>query len=86
MLRCKKGDLAIVLTGDNAGRIVEVLDYVGLGSTDKGVFRDLWLISWNGQLHNPITGGRWLCQDWRLLPIRPGDLKETDEKEVESVG
>lgn len=85
-LRCKKGDLAIVLVEDWAGYIVEVLDFAGTVKDQYGdTWEDAWLVSKRGEA---MIGGRPVAiPDSWLLPIRPGDLKETEEteKEIESV-
>lgn len=83
-LRCKPGDLAIVVGGSaNQGCVVEVLEFAG---PMHGCI-DCWYISHHGQERDPGSGFRWFVPDAEMLPIRPGDLKEVDEteKEVESV-
>ena len=94
MLRCKKGDLAIVIKGVYSGSIVDVLEYVGTktGITHDGkieVAQNCWRVSSPREqigFHDVLLG-EFFAEDHHLLPIRPGDLKETDvaEKEVESV-
>jgi hypothetical protein len=76
-LRCKVGDVVLVLRGSHSGRFATVLArYVGVATdADKGNLTtcDGWLIEYQ---HNsrPRPGG--YCQDdINLLPIRP-DLNE----------
>jgi len=97
-LRCKKGDMAIIVKGVYAGHFVTVLEFVGnsMGIRPNGDFveyRDLWLAQSDTIEHpfaylNPCMGkGQIHAPDHHLLPIRPGDLQESDEteKEIENV-
>lgn len=89
-MRCKKGDLAIVLRGGFAGYIVDVLDFVGKSHDFKSgeARNNAWAIRVRGETHSPVYGKRFGATDEDLLPIRPGDLKETEtekEKEIERV-
>jgi len=93
MLRCKKGDLAIVLKGEYIGHYVTVIKFIGL-AYGKGMDGSRWHKDnfWEttfprGAKAIEGTNGRGGYADDELLPIRPGDLKETEdaEKEVESV-
>lgn len=80
-LRCRKGDMAMIVVGHRSGSVVDVLDFCGTRDTCDGVFPDLWYIADRGQETNPENGNHWVCPDSYLIPIRPGDLKETDETE-----
>lgn len=92
MLRCKKGDLAIVLKGSYSGHFVTVKEFIGTDTAYRittgayEMFNNLWVIE---APTIPLISGmrRIVLSDEYLLPIRPGDLKETEEteKEVESV-
>ncbi|ODT75469.1 MAG: hypothetical protein ABS69_10665 [Nitrosomonadales bacterium SCN 54-20] len=88
MLRCKKGDLAMVLRGLTAGSMVEILEFRGKATSfrTKVVHDNVWLVSCRGETRG-ADGRRLGKPDEWLPPIRPGDLKETDEteREVESV-
>ena len=83
-LRCKKGDLAIVLRGKRAGYVVEVLDFIGraTGLESRKVYDDIWAVKVSGKTHGR-SGRRFGERDTDLLPIRPGDLQETEESEKE---
>ena len=87
MLRCRKGDLAIVIHGSKSGRICEVSEYLGTTSIEISgqdhVFSDIWKISYHGESHDPIDGCGWACRDSWLIPISPGDMKELEETEKE---
>jgi hypothetical protein len=82
-LRCRKGDMAIMVVGPHSGYIVDVLEYIGNGSCDKGSFNDLWYVAHGKEERNPLTGKRWVARDSSMLPIHPGDLHETEETEKE---
>ena len=76
-LRCKKGDLAMVIYGNrNLGAMVKVLE-------PSATYLNTWRISVKDERLNPVTGCHWVAEDRNLLPIRPGDLKETEETEKE---
>jgi hypothetical protein len=83
-LRCKKGDMAIVLYSirGNEGKIVDVVRFVGEPNwpSDELDGMDYWAISHRGETHNP-DGEQWIARDCDLMPIRPGDLQETEETE-----
>ena len=86
MLRCKKGDLAILLRSDlgNEGKIVDVLEFSGRTFfIDGSVSENCWDVSLSGSETDSLTGLKWSCPDHWLFPIRPGDLKETEEAERE---
>ncbi|SCX93593.1 hypothetical protein SAMN05216420_101382 [Nitrosospira sp. Nl5] len=82
-LRCKKGDMAIVLDPEHSayGWIVDVVYFHRLAlllntSAEKWeVCRDVWVIE-----HANLSK-KCGCEDKYLLPIRPGDLNETEETE-----
>lgn len=88
MLRCKKGDLAICLRAPVSGRMVEVGEFIGKGLSQRGViYENCWAVTWRDVGSVGKTGRRFAESDSDLFPIRPGDLKETEEteKEVENV-
>lgn len=75
-MRCKKGDLAIVVKSPNKftiGWIVEIKEYLG---DSYGGYRYVWEIE--AKNHQPKIG-RWIGSDDWLLPIHPGDLHEIAE-------
>ena len=80
ILKCGKGDLAIRLDSGCEGLIVEVGEYVGTveGLNNPSVISDAW------RIHHPSceAGWRYFCEDKYLLPIRPGDLDETETDEL----
>lgn len=87
-LRCKKGDLAFALRAPVAGRTVEIGDFIGSGISQHGVIHEnAWAVTWRDKGSVGTTGRPFAERDCDLLPIRPGDLKETEEteKEIESV-
>ncbi|SEO78357.1 hypothetical protein [Nitrosovibrio sp. Nv6] len=83
MLRCRKGDLAIVLEGKWLGRVVEVGEFIGSAMLSQVLHHDLWLISHKGKDRHPAFGYLYCQEDRYLLPIRPRDLKEVEEAEKE---
>jgi hypothetical protein len=84
-LRCRKGDMAYDLGYDpeNYGRICTVGEFLGTRRCVDGIFHDMWEISYGDERINPKTGEKWMESDSALLPIRPGDLGETEETERE---
>jgi hypothetical protein len=90
-LRCRKGDMAIIIKGAYSGYVVDVLQFIGCisATNSEGVLSavdDAWLISVN----SPLKGVHALRRvtnkvacDKYLLPIRPGGLRETEESERE---
>ena len=75
-LRCKKGDLAIMIKGVRVGRIVEVIGYDG--------FDPVYGHEWRIKTSIPLPPNEfWISPDSWMTPIRPGDLKETEETERE---
>jgi hypothetical protein len=83
-LRCRKGDMAIVLDPRHTayGWIVTVLEIYPLARfRGRGLIQDIWEIE-----HENLSKDSslpWGCEDKHLLPIRPGDLHETEESEKE---
>lgn len=75
-LRCRAGDLAIMVAGAHVGRMVTVVRFNG----DVLGFVDTWVIEANVRL--PVGSVEWIAQDSWMLPIRPDELKEETEKEV----
>lgn len=92
-LRCKKGDLAMVLFPPYEGCFVTCMEFLGrvhvIGTDGHGGWVDnCWETTFPGDMKAARgTNGKCAIPDEQLLPIRPGDLKETEEteKEVESV-
>ena len=85
VLKCRKGDLAIVLIGPNAGLLVDVAKYCGtIEMSDGQVLINAW------QVKHPSDDPDidYFREDKYLLPIRPGDLEESEldaEKNVSPV-
>ena len=81
MLRCKTGDLAIVLKSGKGreGFIVTVGRFIG----DRAGLFNLWAV--DARIPPPPSYGEWCAQDKDLLPIRPDELNETEETEKEIV-
>lgn len=78
-MNCKPGDLAIAIKtarGMNVGKIVTVV-------RADTVFYDpgIWMIECPG-VCGPFDG-LWRCDDSWLMPIRPGDLHETEDERKE---
>lgn len=69
-LRCKKGDIAIIIRGDNSGKYVEVLEYMGPGQPGEKLH-----IVWDGMryvINVRHTGGYfWWCK--ARTPLRTMD-------------
>ena len=83
MLRCKKGDLAIVIKSYSGGLglVVVVGEYLGKKIVDGGVLMNAW-----STFHpRDKIGIEYISDDADLLPIRPDELKEEEEKERELV-
>lgn len=79
-LRCRKGDMAICIKtyhANHVGAIVEIGEFVGAYWQDGKIYDNCWMISYRGIENIALMPDAW------LLPIRPGDLKETDEMERE---
>lgn len=81
-LKCRPGDLAIYIAGISAGRIVEVIKYVGAIALSDGSFMTQ---AWQVQHPDHHPNGTYYQEDRIMLPIRPGDLEEgeTDELSLE---
>ena len=77
-LRCRKGDMAFVVKSFSGreGWMVDVVEYVGTGMTSEGIFPNLWRTS---HKNDGLTS--YFSDDSHLLPIRPGDLDESEETE-----
>lgn len=80
-MNCKAGDMAVIISGLNAGKIVTCIKLIG----DTGVFNILE----NGPVWEVDTPVRWkaqltddfielaLCPDRALMPIQPSnDVKD----------
>ena len=76
-LRCKKGDLAMYITGRYVGKIVDVVEYYGTVAMDDG---EVLINAWHVRHPNHEPGITFFREDKAMLPIRPGDLDETDAK------
>jgi hypothetical protein len=76
-LRCRKGDLAIIVRGRRVGHVVTVTDYYRFTPE----YGHEWKIETSFPL--PLLCDFWFCPDSWLLPIRPSDLQETNETERE---
>lgn len=79
VLRGRKGDLAILLEGPRIGAIVKVLKYVGaLTLSDGQVLVNAW------QTHHSSNEPDcdYFKEDKYLLPIRPGELAESETEEL----
>lgn len=91
-LRLKPGHLAFVTRGPYAGRIVEIVKYVGtteLITTDgkEYVVDNCWEISQPDRLegvHKHIAGRleRMVAPDWILSPINGNEEQDTENAEV----
>jgi hypothetical protein len=82
-LRCKAGDIAITVAGPRVGRVVEVIRFLGKANSPiENPGEDYWGIEYRG---SPFadTGEWWIARDSYMLPIRPGDLDETEETQKE---
>lgn len=85
ILRCREGDMAIVLDPLHQayGCLVDVKEFLGnITPHCVKTGKDRRLINaWHIDHERlPITS-IWVCQDRHLLPIRPGDLDEIEETE-----
>lgn len=82
--RCKKGDLAILLEGPYLGYIVDVVEFCGTKKmTDGTVVVNAWIIRHPSFPPTSISISH--AHDKNLLPIRPGDLDETETDEISLV-
>lgn len=72
-MNCKKGDLAIVVNGENTGTLVDVIEEHPLYGTGT------WLVIAHGSgtaIFGTFKPGDWVgCDDSKLRPIRdqPGE-------------
>lgn len=86
MLRCREGDLAVVLAGMYTGYFVTVGKFLGeVHGVDPngfpGTMPDCWEVEGAGIT---IRGTQThACADQRLQPIRPGRTPVTTETEKE---
>ncbi|SCX76933.1 hypothetical protein [Nitrosospira sp. Nsp13] len=83
VLKCRKGDLAIRLDENFEGQIVEIVEYIGRVDVEtRAVLANAWQI-----LHPTYDPDyHYFCEDKYLLPIRPGDLEETESDELSLEG
>ena len=82
-LRCRKGDLAILLSdGPSAGFIVDVVKYYGTVEMEDG---EVLVNAWHIRHPSDEPGWQFFTEDQYLLPIRPGDLDETETEELSLV-
>jgi hypothetical protein len=83
VVKCRAGDLAMYISGCRVGRIVEVIKYYGVVETRDGVLTNAWEVRHSD--HDPSSF--YFQEDAAMMPIRPGDLKETEETdEILSLG
>lgn len=79
MLNCVKGDMAIVIKGKNAGKIVTIIDYAGPQYFCPG--EHIWIIdrpvAWSSYVTGYYTTHRPMAMDSVLRPIR--DSRGDDE-------
>lgn len=78
-IRCKTGDIAILLTGPHVGYIVDILEFQPFVETVRHGYKyNVWHIN-----HSDFDQNfRHCMEDEYLLPIRPGDLDETETDEL----
>lgn len=74
-LKCKKGDIAMILTGPYAGQVVDVVKYYSMIDMSSGV---ILIDAWEIRHPSDPRGTRYFKEDKYLLPIRSGDLDETE--------
>jgi hypothetical protein len=78
-LKCRKGDIAIILEGPCVGFVVDVVEYYGVSEmTDGEVLTNAWHI----KHHTDDPDWNYFKEDKCLLPIRPGDLDESETDEL----
>ena len=83
-LNCKRGDLALVLSGPNGGKVVTCLELLpaGADSVDDSV-GPLWRVDrpliYTNDVLPGIVASKRLAPDRKLMPIRPGDTATTRE-------
>lgn len=84
-MRCRKGDMAIMVVGESIGKMVEVGNFLGIANNPiEHPGDDYWAVEYRGIPWNKKL--QWLiARDSHMIPIRPGDLQETEEKEREAV-
>jgi len=82
VLRCRKGDLAFVLAGPRAGYIVDVLEYHPRVVLSNGKV----MVDARHTRHPSYDPDvDFFNRDKNLLPIRPGDLEESETDAEENV-
>ena len=80
-MRCKQGDMAydLGLNPRHFGRTCTVGEYRGpCRVIDGRELPNAWQITFS----DDKPGEEWVEDDSRLLPIRPGELEETENKEA----
>ena len=82
VLRCRKGDLAFVLAGPRAGYIVDVLEYHPRVVLSNG---KVMVDAWHTRHPSYDPDVDFFNRDKNLLPIRPGDLEESETDAEENV-
>ena len=86
VLRCKEGDLAIVLKGRHKGYIVHAVKYVGdtVSQSIHGA-QSYSTAAWHVECKalNPLYTERLICPDKYLQPIRPPKVAKTTETKQE---
>lgn len=95
-LRCKVGDLAVIVNGEeapeNVGAIVEVVEAVA-PCTCGCIQGPLWrvqsrgrkLVGWN-LFNMKLTGNRLVIPDAHLRPIRGEDIADAEVRELYAPG
>lgn len=89
-LKCKKGDLAIILDGAYAGSIVEVLEFVGdgFGINSEGRLEqaiDAWRVSKTVRpkgFHAVSPVDFYIIEDRSLQPLPPESALNEEIKEA----
>jgi hypothetical protein len=78
----------MILSGVYVGQFVDVLEFIGtaIGASHTGLVCttvDAWEVSAprNQKPHPGANLDSFIAQDHMLLPIRPGDLDESEETE-----
>lgn len=79
VLRCRKGDLAILLEGRFTGYIVDVVEYYPTVELSDG---EVLVNAWHIRHPSDEPGVQYFKLDKYLLPIRPGELAESETEEL----
>lgn len=86
-MNCKQGDLALVIAGDNAGRVLTCLRLIAADSK-YSADAPIWRVDRNITWYHSYTGKKALftiCPDSILMPINPlGDIEEIETSEIKS--